>query len=173
MKTKNASVFFLGLFLCVIGLTSCNNSNENDKIWDFTPIVLYISVQDAEGNDLLNPDTPGNIADEKIVAQYGGKTYEKDIPVNQTRAYLAHFNGLQTYKNKNGKYFLTFGEFQGEKTYNNEQVIIKWNDNTESIIAFSSKLTWDSEDEPVFNRKFSLNGEQINEDSPIFLITRK
>ena len=113
----------------------------------------------CQGNDLLNPETPGNIAKQGIKAIYNGKIYEKDVPISQTKAYLAHFNGLQTMKFETGKYFLTFGEFNGDDTFDNEKVIIDWNDGTQDVITFSSKLIWKSKNKPVFDRKFCLNGK--------------
>ena len=90
---------------------------------------------------------------------------EKDAPLNErTRAYMAYFTGLQTEVSKDGKYYLTFGEFNGDHTFDNEKVEIDWNDGKEpSVITFSSKLTWKSKKEPVFDRKFCLNGQEIDQ----------
>ena len=55
--------------------------------------------------------------------------------------------------------FLTFGEFNGDDTFDNEKVIIDWNDGTQDVITFSSKLIWKSKNKPVFDRKFCLNGK--------------
>lgn len=176
MKTTH---FFCSLFVslaCLVGFTACNNSNDEGDddmiLWDFAPIVLYIEVQDAQGNDLLNPETPGCIAQQGIKAIYNGKTYEKDIPVVQTRDYLARLYGLQTIKSKAGKYVLTFGEFNGDDTFDNEQVTIDWNDGTQDVITFSSKLTWKSEKEPAINRKFYLNGKDTGLEHGSFIIIK-
>lgn len=175
MKTKHLLVFFLSSLLCTVGFTACDeiDTGGDDMIWDFYPIVLYISVQDADGNDLLNPDTQGSIANQGIKAIYKETIYEKDAPVSQTRAYLAHFRGLQTIKSNEGVYFLTFGEFQGEKTFDNEQVTIDWNDGTKDVLTFSSKLSWKSKKEPVFDRKFCLNGNETEKQSSAFVITKR
>lgn len=166
MKTTKSIELFLLYIFCCINFTSCDpaNNEEDDIIWDFAPIVLYISVQDAQGSDLLNPFTKGSIAYQGIKAIYKGETYEKDAPLNErTRAYMAHFTGLQTWIDKDGKYYLTFGEFNGDHTFDNEKVEIDWNDGKErSVITFSSKLTWKSKNEPVFDRKFCLNGQEID-----------
>lgn len=163
--TKSIGLFLLSIFCC-INFTSCDPANNegDDLIWDFSPIVLYISVQDTQGNDLLNPLTKGSIANQGIKAIYKGETYEKDAPLKErTRAYMAYFAGLQTEINRDGKYYLTFGEFNGDQTFDNEKVEIDWNDGKEkSVITFSSKLTWKSKKEPIFNRKFCLNGEEIS-----------
>ena len=167
MKTTKSIGLFLLCIFCCINFTSCDpaNNGEDDLIWDFSPIVLYISVQDAQGNDLLNPLTKGSIANQGIKAIYKGETYEKDAPLNErTRAYMAYFTGLQTGVSKDGKYYLTFGEFNGDHTFDNEKVEIDWNDGKEpSVITFSSKLTWKSKKEPVFDRKFCLNGQEIDQ----------
>lgn len=172
--TKSIGLFLLCIFCC-INFTSCDPANNggDDLIWDFAPIVLYISVQDAQGNDLLNPLTKGSIANQGIKAIYKGETYEKDAPLNErTRAYMAYFTGLQTEVSKDGKYYLTFGEFNGDHTFDNEKVEIDWNDGKEpSVITFSSKLTWKSKKEPVFDRKFCLNGQEIDQKQGL-VITR-
>ncbi len=178
---RTAHILSLYLF-CLILFTACSSDNEdNNMIWDFAPIELHISVQDAQGHDLVNPETPGNIAKQGIKAIYKDKIYDKDAPVNQTKAYMAQFNGLQTEKTKEGNYFLTFGEFNGDKTFTDEKITIDWNDGTQDVITFSSKLTWKSQNEPVFDRKFYLNGKDngvnlgsftiIKEPSPITSIT--
>lgn len=175
MKIKHLLAFFMFYLLSAICFTACDelDTEGDDMIWDFAPIVLYISVQDADGNDLLNPETPGNIANQGIKAIYKDNIYEKDAPINSTKAYLARFMGLQTIKSKEGVYFLTFGEFQGEKTFENEQVTIDWNDGTKDILTFSSKLSWKSKKEPVFDRKFCLNGKETEKQSSAFIITKE
>jgi hypothetical protein len=85
---------------------------------------------------------------------------------------MAYFTGLQTGVSKDGKYYLTFGEFNGDHTFDNEKVEIDWNDGKEpSVITFSSKLTWKSKKEPVFDRKFCLNGQEIDQKQGL-VITR-
>ena len=63
--THTLYLLFISL-LCVAGFTACDDSGSDDMIWDFAPIELHIAVQDAQGNDLLNPETPGNIAKQGI-----------------------------------------------------------------------------------------------------------
>ena len=52
--THTLYLLFISL-LCVAGFTACDDSGSDDMIWDFAPIELHIAVQDAQGNDLLNP----------------------------------------------------------------------------------------------------------------------
>ena len=81
------------LFLSATCFTACSDDEDEYLIWDFYPIILQIAVQDAQGNDLLNPETPGSIANSGIKAIYKGVTYEKDSVMNPTKAYMAHFGG--------------------------------------------------------------------------------
>ena len=122
MKATHTLYLLFITLLCVAGFTACDDSGSDDMIWDFAPIELHIAVQDAQGNDLLNPETPGNIAKQGIKAIYNGKIY-------------------------------------GDDTFDNEKVIIDWNDGTQDVITFSSKLIWKSKNKPVFDRKFCLNGK--------------
>lgn len=171
MRTIHIPSLYL---FCLIVSTACASDNgDNSMIWDFAPIELHISVQDAQGHDLLNPETPGNIAKQGIKAIYKDKIYKKDVPVNQTKAYKSRFNGLQTQKTEEGKYFLTFGEFEGNETFKDEKIIIDWNDGTQDVITFSSKLTWKSQNEPVFSRKFYLNGEDNGLNLGNFIIIKE
>lgn len=173
MKARNFVGIFL-LLLCVIGLTTCHDKDEDDfLIWDFYPIILQISVQDAQGNDLLNPETEGNIAEQGIKAIYKDEIYMKDSLKSRTKAYLAVLEGLRTCKDKNGKYYLTFGEFNGDDTFDHEQVVIDWNDGTKDTLSFSSELTWKSKREPVINREFFLNGEKIETEYGSFVVTKE
>lgn len=174
MKTKNLLATFL-LSFCMIGFVACDTDNitlsgeeDDDKewlIWDFSPIVLGVLVQDAQGVDLLNPDSEGSIAEQGIKAIYKGEVYEKDSVLSRTKAYMPYFAGLQVIKGyTNGRYYLTFGEFDGTHTFDKEEVVIDWNDGTKDTIHFSSKLTWKSKKEPVINRAFYLNGEELDSD---------
>ncbi len=172
MKTNYLLGAFL-FFLSTICFTACDDNFQEDDdlmIWDFTPIILFMTVQDAEGNDLLNPETNGTIADQAIKAIYKGETYEKDAKV-VTKAYLAYFTGLQTQKNNKGVYYLTFGEFNGDDTFKNEEVTIEWHDGTTDVIRFSSKLSWKSRKEPVFDREFLLNG--VKQEYSLFELVKK
>lgn len=169
MKIKNLFGIVL-LFLYAISFISCES--EESMMWDFYPIVLQISVQDAQGNDLLNPETEGSIANQGIKAIYRGEIYQKDESIDRTRAYQASFQGLQTSQSENdGLYYLTFGEFNGDETFRKEEIVIDWNDNTSDKISFSNRLTWATKNKPVIKREFYLNGKEIDR-SGIFIIVK-
>ncbi len=52
----------VGMLLCLGG---CKNSDDEEwKIWDYVPYVLTIDIEDAQGNNLLDPAADGNITAE-------------------------------------------------------------------------------------------------------------
>ena len=149
MKTNALFSLCIGIILCqAFFLTSCSESNggNDDIIWDFAPINFIIAVQDAEGNDLLNPLTEGHILEQDIKAIYQGKEYKLNEQVAQTRDYLAILRGLQAFMTEDGRYMLFFGELDGTDTYDNETLTLDWGDGTTDVITFSSRLTWNSPD---------------------------
>lgn len=157
------------LSLVVCSTVSCSNEDEDYMIWDFAPIVLRVSVQDAAGNDLLDPATENSIAHSGIKAIYKENIYEKDSVIDRgARYYLAHFYGLYSYKPEKGNYILTFGEFNGDDTFKNETVILDWNDGTKDIISFDSQLIWLSKNKPKIIRTFYLNGKET--ENPMTII---
>ena len=162
MKTNVLFSLFISLFLCLPLLSSCSEDNNGEDdliIWDFAPINFYFIVQDAEGNDLLNPLTEGNILNQDIKAIYQGKEYKLDEPVQpDTKAYLATMYGLRFVEEEDGHCLLYFGELQGEDTYEDETITLDWGNGTTDVITFSSRLTWNSPKDPEFDRHFYLNG---------------
>lgn len=176
MKTKNLLFGLCSLLLCLPLLIACeddNNGGENGGglIWDFAPINFYITVQDAEGNNLLSPQTEGNILNQDIKAIYRGKEYGLNEPVADTKAYLATMYGLRTWETEDGSYLLSFGELQGESTYKDETLTLDWGDGTRDVITFSSRLTWKSPEDPEFNRHFYLNG--VEQDGSQFSLVKE
>lgn len=81
-----------------ISFTSCDD-DEGSIVWDFTPVTVKMDVVDAQGNDLLDPDTSGNLLESGITATFCGKDYDIVDPRAvladaQSRAILAMFYGL-------------------------------------------------------------------------------
>lgn len=172
MKAKKFLNFCLCFFISLPFITACSESEDESYgiIGDFTPIEFYIYVQDTQGNDLLNPQTEGNILGQEIKAVYHGKEYPLNATYPDTRVYLASSNGLQLLFTE-GYYLLCFGELQGESTYNDETITLYWGDGSSDIIRFSSRLQWKSPTEPEFDRQFFLN--DVKHDNTTFVITRQ
>ena len=165
MKFKSLTmIVFLSLNLSCF--MACQNSDP--KVWDIYPTIILISVEDSQGNDMLNTSIEGNIANSGIRAIYKERIFEKDsIVYDISRAYMARLRGLQTDSLINGKYVLSFGEFNGDDNFKNEKIVIDWNDGTQDTIAFDSKFSWKNK-KPSVKRKYYLNGEET--EHPIKII---
>ena len=173
MKTHILFSLVIGFLLCLPLFSSCSEDNNggDDIIWDFAPINFYMTVQDAEGNDLLSPTTEGNILNQDIKAIYQGKEYKlNELALPDTKAYLATLYGLHVVETEDGRSLLCFGELQGDDTYEDETITLDWGDGTRDIITFSSRLTWNSPEDPEFDRHFYLNG--VEQESSSFVLTK-
>lgn len=136
---------------------------------DYLPVELAIFVNDSNGNDLLDPDNPDNFA-QGLKFEYNGTVYNVDDQIEElrTKTYMPHFDGLRLIKNtyhytKNkGRYFLSFGEFSGEKTFDGT-FRITWKDNSTDVITCYNKK---------YNKKgkCTLNGESYKTTHPYFII---
>ena len=174
MMKRNILNILWSVLLCLPLFSSCSEDNNGEDdliIWDFAPINFYMTVQDAEGNDLLSPTTEGNILNQDIKAIYQGKEYRLDeLALPDTKVYLARMYGLHIVETEDGRSLLCFGELQGEDTYEDETITLDWGDGTTDVITFSSRLTWKSPEEPEFDRHFYLNG--VEQESSSFVLTK-
>jgi hypothetical protein len=163
--------------MLAFGFTACEKDGPAEgAIWDFSPINFYFTLTGENGEDLLNPATPGSYAGLNITATYEDKTYEKDVfednKVPYSRAYFAHLFGIYTTQLEDGRYALCFGELDGADTYKDATLTLQWGDGTTDVITFSSKLKWKGHN-PVINRSFKLNGTEVVKDTPRPLIDIK
>ena len=176
---KTLKQFFCLLTSCMLafGFTACEKDGPAEgAIWDFSPINFYFTLTGENGEDLLNPATPGSYAGLNITATYEDKTYEKDVfednKVPYSRDYFAHLFGIYTTQLEDGRYALCFGELDGADTYKDATLTLQWGDGTTDVITFSSKLKWKGHN-PVINRSFKLNGTEVVKDTPRPLIDIK
>ena len=96
----------LVFLLTVLTLISCSDLRteyRSDIIYDITPIVLHIYVNDADGRNLLD-DREGSLDTKNISATYEGETYSVEL---QTKYYMPSFRGLVLKKDSNGKLDIT------------------------------------------------------------------
>ena len=169
MKTLKQFFCLLASCMLAFGFTACEKDGPAEgAIWDFSPINFYFTLTGENGEDLLNPATPGSYAGLNITATYEDKTYEKDVfegrRIPYSRAYFAHLFGIYTTKLEDGRYALCFGELNGDDTYKDATLTLQWGDGTTDVITFSSKLKWKGHD-PVINRSFKLNGKEVAKDT--------
>ena len=159
----------IALVAMFVGLTACEEE-DGGMIYDFAPIEIHFTLTGENGEDLLDPATPGTYADLPVKATFRGKTYEKDVFDKllppQSRAYLAILYGIYTTRlMKDGRYALAFGELDGSDTYENETIILEWGDGSVDEIKFSSRIKWKN-GKPKGIRTFKLNGEEVAKDTP-------
>ena len=80
MKHFAKQMLWLVSVLAMTLMVGCSDDGsdgpEPDVIWDIAPLSMYVSVVDAEGNDMLNPDAEGSISGESVTVKYENKTYE-------------------------------------------------------------------------------------------------
>ena len=169
MKTMKHYFYLLACCMLALSFTACEKDGpEEGAIWDFYPIQIYFTLTGDNGEDLLNPSTPGTYAGMNITATYGDQTYIKDVfegnNIPYTRAYLAKLFGIYTTQLTDGRYALCFGELDGADTYKDATLTLNWGDGTTDVVTFSSKLKWKGHD-PVFNRSFKLNDTQVAKDT--------
>ncbi len=156
---------YLLLGIMALGLLSCDEINNNRKIWDISPVVVTLRVLDANGADLLNPDNNNSIPVSGLKASYKGIEYEcnKELSAVSTKAYMPHFYGLKVFKNSYyGTYILQFGELEGAKSYSNEVVTIFWGDGTSDKIKFNRKFRWKLNGDPDVSEEWFLNGTKVS-----------
>jgi hypothetical protein len=163
---KKTNILLLTLFaLSGITLTSC----EENWLHDVIPFDINIIVEDANGNNLLNPEFEENIID-KITITYNDETYkiEKDKENVATRALPSKFYGLRHFCSGSGRHFMTFGNFVGECNYKNEKITIHWGNGTSDEVTFTNKVKGGSHTPKLdITRTIKLNGQKINPDIDI------
>ena len=138
-------------------------------------------MQDASGNDLLDPDDPANVIDGTTVT-FKGETYESSrewyesgmpYTMPQTKACFAKLYGLflstekQLLNRGNDDFVLYFGEIDGEEDMD-EDLVITWPDKTKDTIHYHCSKH--NERKMSCDRSWKLNGKA--NDSAIFVITK-
>lgn len=133
------------MMLSAFMITAC--SDDDHLIIDYVNYDMTAKVVNQAGEDLLDPQTSGNII-EAITVEYKGQVYENRGVVTEeddfiyfhgqtTRATLAQWCGLRVrYSERKQCYLLHFGEFDTAKGFKNESFIIHWGDGTSDTIMF-------------------------------------
>ena len=158
------------LFVMSLGPTACSSDDDDTpdkRIWDFAPIVYRISLEDVNGQDLLAPEVTGNLREEVSVV-YNDSTYHPD-PSNvytdeeyrhMTRYYMPHPKRLQIQNTKYYKmerYWLEFGQFDGAKTYDLQEITLQVGKAKQMKLSFHNRTTIVPHNDPVIERNFYYN----------------
>ena len=168
MKNKTLLAAMMLMLASSAMFVSCN-----PPIQDWAPIVIYIKVSNADGQNLLDPATPNNFVDKEISAEWMEETYVADSvsfweKQHTTRVYLPEMKGLM-YVTKDGEPMLYFGELAGDGDYDDEPLTIHWPDGSKDVITIKNKAHLSSAD-----RKIKLNGEVVAKDTtrPVISIVK-
>ncbi len=155
-------LYTLSLLISLSPHYSCSNDDEikglsrKDYEIDFVPITFKIIPIDKDGNNIMH-----TLSGVKVTAEWRGTIYEKDSSVITTRVNPAHFYGLMSTDT-----CLVFGDLQRGKKYENEHIIINWEDGKKDIIIFNHELKWiidkNGNEMPFFIDNIKLNGEVVD-----------
>ena len=106
-------------------------------IIDWVPVVLEITVEDTDGNDLLDP--AGDLSWlEGTVLTHNGNVHELQL-LPETKYYMPVDNGFRL-EQIGDRYYLTYGELDGAENYDHETFVITWPDGTEDTITLSRSV---------------------------------
>ncbi|MDO4692033.1 MAG: hypothetical protein Q4A64_04075 [Porphyromonadaceae bacterium] len=175
-----ARLALLGFVL--VALFACEKEKpEEDLIWDIAPVNFSIEVYDATEANLVDPNHQQSITKTPITIEMGGKVYslksmEQARLGGQSglRYYMPHFYGF-TYAqshDKERKWLLSFGEFDGAKNHNQE-VTLHWGDGQKDVLSYTNQIKWiGKRGEPQITRIFYLNGEPLAEGRRVYKFQR-
>ena len=136
--------FSLALFILLIsGCSTIDQEPETDyrdyPIVDWYPVNLIVTVQDKQGNDLLDPARSGNYFEGTTIS-FKGTTYDARLleageywAKAPTKAYFAKMKGLRLVHDQlyfseteiRTCYFLVFGQIDGAADMD-ENLVITW-----------------------------------------------
>ena len=154
-----------------MGFTSCEKDNgEELRELDISPITALLIVENAEGQNLLDPNTPNNFVGDTIIAEWMGKTYvmTDTVPINsetaRTRAIGTYMYGLIYLLIEDSIPALYFGQINATAHYDDEPATIHWPDGSTDVISITASYKWSEKKGPHdFVRKFKLNGKVISD----------
>lgn len=131
---KHSKIIFATLMAMLLGLSSCKGEDD-DVMWDFSPIEIDIIIRDSEGHNLLDPDYEKNIIGSEVYMTCDDSRHDPQAscvdsrhdvewmwgtqPV--TRVYAALYYGIR-HLNTNlyspstpSEWILKIGEFPGDE----------------------------------------------------------
>jgi hypothetical protein len=136
-----------------ITLCSCEETNFDGPIVDWTPVNIYIYATDSQGNSIISPDMPG------MTLTFQGETYTVQDGPMHSKAYLAQMYGLYTQvvdtTASPRQYKLCFGEIDGAKDMD-EDITLNWPDGTTDVIHYH--CSDHNESKITVKRSWKLNG---------------
>ena len=153
-----------------MGFTSCNKDKDEDVFYisDMTPLEVLMVVQNAEGQNLLDPNTPNNFVGDTIVAEWMGDKYVTDtLRYMQTRYNPGYMHGLVYVRTKADSVpALYFGSVSGHDFYDDTPITIHWPDSSVDVVSITASYEQDEKGVAYdLVRVFKLNGNVVSEGS--------
>lgn len=170
---KILSMLLIALMM-IPALTSCN-SDDDPQVTELTPYVIFVDVTDGN-QSLLNPNNPMNILNRPMTITVDGTTTNVAVPTTKpifesasSRALPANWFGASVgVMTATGYPYIIIGEFEGQGKYE-KTIILDLNGRTYTIKVFNdSRIEYG--DQLTFNRKFYLDGHELNSSSGMFRI---
>ena len=166
-KMKRILIFLLTV-LTLISCSDLRTESRSDIIYDITPIVLHIYVNDADGRNLLD-GREGSLDTKNISATYEGETYSVEL---QTKYYMPSFRGLVLKKDSAGNNKLVFGELDGAKNLDYVDLVISWGNGTSDTITIFNDYKVKSNGKLDITRRFYVNGKKMDSDTDKFVFVK-
>lgn len=167
-------ILFSCLFLSLC-LSGCNYGGD-DIIWDYACHSVTIEVTDKAGNNLANPETPGNVCAGEPYVIYLYQKFELNLqgPYDrpETRYNSPSFLEFFLTKTDKGKYVLSFGEFSPSSHNRKIPFTIYWGDGTTDEVAFDLYVTGETKKNPTVHKAAYLNGKQVSDHSLLVSIIK-
>lgn len=166
--------FYLTLLLLVVILQGCSKDDQS-LVWDFVNITARVSVVDSDGNDLIANGTIDTskitiVSKGKEVGIYSPEEYSKLIHSHSTpivkpaptRYNLPMYYGAWVSKDRTtGNLVINIGEYDGGKSVNMQEIIIKWADGTTDKIGFSRSVKIKGQSAKV-SMQWYRNGQPVD-----------
>lgn len=148
---------FYTLFLLSFsfGIISCDW--DDSMIYDYNPVVLTLQMPDKADQEFLSLLATDDSARQSTILTFQGKQYPLQLAPRPLRYYMPKFEGFQLVRDQQGELFLTFGELDGAKSYN-EHFFIQWGNGKTDDIHLHRRFHYDSDIET----QWTLNGKKTS-----------
>ena len=157
-------LIFGALLLMLVGFGSCD---DEMVIYDYTPICLKVTVQDKNGNNLLDSLNTNNILGKQMTITINGKTNEISLKTPQdlippSRAILPIWYGAFVMSGENYWWnssiepSICIGEFDG--ALNGKEEVELNIDGEKHVISFKNQVNKSN-----VKRSFYLDGKEVKD----------
>ena len=173
------------ILLSVFAFVACSKEEEQpqEMSWevDFTPITMWVYVHDANGVDLLDPQSESGIDLENIFLEFEGETYtvkghtdfDNYVYYSTTRYLASYFDGIALRHPKDSDYCLYIGYWNSDAKRHYTEMTLHWGDGTSDKLGFTSDYDYDPslKNNPeqafgyTFYRSGFLNGKLVDADN--------